>query len=41
MLFVISEEVIPEINRERNGGINSVGLLTGFVVMMMLDVVLG
>ncbi|MCS6780369.1 MAG: ZIP family metal transporter [Geminicoccaceae bacterium] len=40
MLFVISEEVIPEINRERNGGLNSVGLLTGFVVMMMLDVVL-
>ena len=40
MLFVISEEVIPEINREPNGGLNSVGLLTGFVVMMMLDVVL-
>lgn len=40
MLFVISEEVLPEINRERNGGLNSVGLLTGFVVMMMLDVVL-
>ncbi|MDW8340729.1 MAG: ZIP family metal transporter [Geminicoccaceae bacterium] len=40
MLFVISEEVIPEINRERNDGLNSVGLLTGFVVMMMLDVVL-
>lgn len=41
MLFVISEEVIPEINRERNNGLNSLGLLTGFVVMMMLDVVLG
>lgn len=41
MLFVISEEVIPEINRERPNGLNSLGLLVGFVVMMLLDTVLG
>lgn len=41
MLFVISEEVIPEINRERSNGSNSLGLLIGFVVMMLLDTVLG
>jgi ZIP family zinc transporter len=41
MLFVISEEVIPEINRDRSSGLNSLGLLAGFVVMMLLDTVLG
>ncbi len=41
MLFVISEEVIPEINREGPDGVNSLGLLVGFVVMMLLDTVLG
>lgn len=40
MLFVISEEVIPEINRDRPPAVNSLGLLVGFVVMMLLDTVL-
>jgi ZIP family zinc transporter len=40
MLFVISQEVIPEIQRERSSNVNTFGLLMGFVIMMMLDVVL-
>ena len=41
MLFVISQEVIPEIHRRKTESINTFGLLVGFVVMMMLDVILG
>ena len=41
MLFVISQEVIPEIHRERRESINTFGLLIGFVLMMFLDNVLG
>ncbi len=41
MLFVISEEVIPEINRNGPPAVNSLGLLAGFVTMMLLDTVLG
>ncbi|MEN9215696.1 MAG: ZIP family metal transporter [Gloeomargarita sp. HHBFW_bins_162] len=41
MLFVISDEIIPESHRrglERQG---TVGVMAGFVVMLMLDVALG
>jgi ZIP family zinc transporter len=41
MLFVISQEVIPEMHRESVRSINSFGLLIGFVIMMLLDVVFG
>ncbi len=41
MLFVISQEVIPQIHRERRQSINTFGLLAGFVAMMLLDVIFG
>ncbi|MEX2641977.1 MAG: ZIP family metal transporter, partial [Acetobacterales bacterium] len=41
MLFVTSQEVIPEIHQGRRSSLNTFGLMVGFVVMMMLDVVLG
>lgn len=40
MLFVINQEVVPEMHREKTESRNTFGLLLGFVVMMMLDIVL-
>lgn len=39
MLFVISNEIIPETNRKGSAGYATGGLMIGFVVMMQLDVV--
>lgn len=41
MLFVINQEVVPEMHREKTESRNTFSLLLGFVVMMMLDIVLG
>ena len=41
MLFVISGEIIPETHREGRGVAPTFGILTGFVLMMTLDVGLG
>lgn len=41
MLFVISDEIIPESNRLGYEKAATIGLMTGFVLMMFLDVTLG
>lgn len=41
MIFVIVEEVIPESQREGNGDVSTFGVMTGFSLMMFLDVALG
>lgn len=41
MLFVISHEVIPESHRQGHETQATLGLLAGFVTMMLLDVLLG
>lgn len=41
MLFVISDEIIPESNRLGYEKAGTIGLLVGFVLMMCLDVTLG
>jgi zinc transporter, ZIP family len=41
MLFVISDEIIPETHRQGYEKEATAGLMVGFVVMMMLDVALG
>jgi ZIP family zinc transporter len=41
MIFVVVEEVIPETQRDKNTDIATLGLIAGFVVMMVLDVALG
>ncbi len=41
MVFVIVEEVIPESQAEGNGDISTFGVMTGFALMMALDVALG
>lgn len=41
MIFVVSHEVIPETHRNGHQTPASLGLMTGFAVMMVLDTVLG
>jgi ZIP family zinc transporter len=41
MLFVISEEIIPETHRHGIEAFGTAGLLAGFSVMMLMDVTLG
>lgn len=41
MIFVVTEEVIPEAQREGNTHIATAGVIIGFAVMMTLDVALG
>ena len=41
MLFIISDEIIPETHQNGNQNLATFSLLIGFVIMMILDVVLG
>ncbi|MFZ7124540.1 MAG: ZIP family metal transporter [Desulfobacterales bacterium] len=41
MIFVVVEELIPESQLDKNTDLSTVGAMTGFAVMMMLDVALG
>lgn len=41
MLFVISHEIIPESHRQGHEGHATMGLILGFVLMMVLDTALG
>lgn len=41
MLFVVSHEIIPESHRRGHETLATIGLIGGFVIMMLLDTVLG
>ena len=41
MIFIVIEEVVPESQRGGNVDLASIGLILGFIVMMILDVSLG
>jgi len=41
MLFVISDEIIPESHRQGLEREGTFGVLSGFVVMLLLDIALG
>ncbi|MEM6423560.1 MAG: ZIP family metal transporter [Cyanobacteria bacterium P01_H01_bin.119] len=41
MLFVIVDEIIPEIDQKSLGQSGTLGVMVGFVIMMFLDVALG
>ena len=41
MIFIVVEEVIPESQRGGNTDLATMGLIAGFIVMMVLDVALG
>ncbi len=40
MLYVISEEIIPESHRKKKSEYATIGLMLGFVLMMFLDIAL-
>ena len=40
MMFVVIEELMPEIHCEKSSRLGSVGVIAGFLLMMILDVVL-
>ena len=41
MIFIVVEEVIPESQRGGHTDLATMGLILGFIVMMVLDVALG
>ena len=41
MIYVVVEELIPETSEGQHSNIGTVGFAVGFVLMMVLDVVLG
>ena len=41
MIFVVTEDLIPESQTNGNTDVATLGLMVGFVVMMVMDVALG
>ena len=41
MIFVVVEELIPDSQTNGNTDVATLGLMVGFVIMMILDVALG
>ena len=41
MIFVVTEELIPESQTNGNTDVATLGIMVGFVVMMVMDVALG
>lgn len=41
MIFVVVEELIPDSQTNGNTDVATLGLMFGFVIMMILDVALG
>ncbi len=41
MIYVVASELIPECETNKNKGLISMAILTGFIIMMSLDVLLG
>ena len=41
MIYVVVEELIPEASQGKHSNVGTVGFALGFVLMMILDVVLG
>lgn len=41
MIFVVVEELVPEIHEGEKSTLGMIGVTAGFIVMMVLDVVLG
>ena len=41
MFYVVVEELIPEANEGEHSNLSTIGFAIGFVLMMVLDVVMG
>ena len=41
MIYVVVEELIPELQNGKHSNIGTIGVAFGFIIMMILDVALG
>ena len=41
MMHVVIEELVPQMHENKNGSVGIIGVMLGFVIMMILDVTLG
>ena len=41
MIYVVVEELIPEASNDQHSNLSTIGFAIGFVLMMVLDVVMG
>ena len=41
MIFVVMEELVPEMHQGKKSMLGVIGVTVGFIVMMVLDIVLG
>ena len=41
MLYVVAEELIPDMNENKKNSMGVLGLMMGFIIMMVLDITLG
>lgn len=41
MIYVVAEELIPEANKTEHSNLGTIGVILGFVIMMVLDISLG
>ena len=41
MIYVVVEELIPELQNGKHSNIGTIGVALGFIIMMILDVALG
>ena len=41
MIYVVVEELIPEANQGEHSNLGTIGVMAGFLIMMILDVALG
>lgn len=41
MIYVVVEELIPEANQGEHSNLGTIGVMVGFLIMMILDVALG
>ena len=41
MIYVVVDELIPDARKDKKSNIGTIGTITGFLLMMILDVVLG
>lgn len=41
MMFVVADELIPDVHEGKHSNVGTLGIMAGFVIMMVLDVALG
>ena len=41
MIYVVVEELIPEMHENKKSPVGIIGLIIGFIIMMILDIALG